>query len=153
MNVQDLYYNTPQLPEPNNTNGLHDQALLCVTDLVDCCEFPRTVCGEWYYPDGNVVPFDIIGERGVTIYRGTTFLKNRGPNQAINGSMVYGSVRLFRRWSAPPGRGHFRYEIPSQCCMLIPVLTRPSMQIYILVRNIIFDSILPTLLFAFCSEV
>ena len=97
MDVNDLLYNTPDLPEPNNTNGLHDQALLCVTDLEDCCESPRTVRGEWYYPDGSVVPFDIIGDYGVTIYGRTTFLKNRGPNEVITGHQFYGSVRLFRR--------------------------------------------------------
>ena len=113
MDVNDLLYNTPDLPEPNNNNGLHDQALLCVTDLEDCCESPRTVRGEWYYPDGSVVPFDVIGNYGGTIYGRTTFLKNRGPNEVITGRQFYGSVRLFRRWSRPPGRGRFRCELPS----------------------------------------
>ena len=113
VDVNDLLYNTPDLPEPNNTNGLHDQALLCVTDLEDCCESPRTVRGEWYYPDGSVVPFDIIGDYGVTIYGRTTFLKNRGPHEVITGRQFYGSVRLFRRWSRPAGRGRFRCELPN----------------------------------------
>ena len=82
-----------------------DQVLLCVTDLVDCCDTPHTVQGDWYYPDGRVVTgaFNSIA----------TFLSNRGPNEVTNGRQFYGSVRLFRRWSNPPGRGRFRCEIPS----------------------------------------
>ena len=78
--------------------------MLCVTDLEDCCESPHTVRGNWYYPDGSVVQFDA---------RGVTLRANRGPNEIINGRQFYGSVRLFRRWSKPQGRGHFRCELPS----------------------------------------
>ena len=113
VDVKDLYYNTPELPEPANTNRLHDQALLCLTDLVDCCESPHTVHGDWYYPDGSVVPSDTIDPYGITLYGRTTFLKNRGPSEVLNCRQFYGSVRLFRRWSKPPGRGRFRCEIPS----------------------------------------
>ena len=87
----------------NHQPDLHDQALLCVTDLVDCCESPHTVHGDWYYPNGSIVPFNAVG---------LTFQKNRGPNQIINGRQFYGSVRLFRRGDRPPGRGHFYCELP-----------------------------------------
>ena len=90
--------------EPTNANGLHDRTLVCVTDLVDCCDAPHTVRGDCYYPDGSVVLLDALG---------STFLSNRGPNEVINGRQFYGSVRLFRRWSNPPGRGRFRCELPS----------------------------------------
>ena len=94
--------------DPSNANAaLHDQALLCVTDLEDCCDVPRTVRGDWYYPDGNTVPFDT----GCGWSR--TFRRNRGPNEVRNGRQFYGSVRLFRRWSDPLGRGRFRCELPS----------------------------------------
>ena len=39
----------------NSRPELHDGALLCVTDLEDCCDAPRTVRGNWYYPDGTVL--------------------------------------------------------------------------------------------------
>ena len=94
--------------DPSNANAtLHDQALLCVTDLEDCCDVPRTIRGDWYYPDGNRIPFD-IGCGG-----SRTFRRNRGPNEVRNGRQFYGSVRLFRRWSRPPQKGRFRCELSS----------------------------------------
>ena len=41
------------------------------------------------------------------------FQANRGPNEIINGRQFYGSVRLFRHYSRPPGRGRFQCELPS----------------------------------------
>ena len=91
---------------PTNTNaGLHESALLCVTDLEDCCDTPRTVRGEWYYPNGSIVDLDLGG-------RQVRFRRNRGPNEFFNGRQFYGSVRLFRRWS-PTERGRFRCDLPS----------------------------------------
>ena len=86
-------------------------ALECITDLVDCCgtepDTPqnviRTERGNWYFPDGTTVGFG----------GGTRFLVNRGPNELINGQQFYGSVRLFRRFSTVPGRGHFHCELPN----------------------------------------
>ena len=63
------------------------------------------VRGNWYFPDGTIIRF---------FSSGTRFLVNRGPNEVIlNGEQFYGSVRLFRRFSGPPGRGRFRCELPS----------------------------------------
>ena len=76
------------------TNANPRNALLCVTDLVDCCAAPRTVRGDWYFPDGN-----IVGSRG-------EFRVNRGANEGMGGS-----VRLYRRFSAAPERGRFRCEL------------------------------------------
>ena len=108
MDRDDLLYTAPFSccnEDPSNANpDLHDRALLCVTDLVDCCESPRTVRGDWYYPDGRVVPSDAGG---------ITFRRNRGPNEVIAGRQFHGSVRLFRKFSRPPGKGHFRCELPS----------------------------------------
>ena len=65
MDLQDILYTAHSPPElnvtPTNANGLHDQTLVCVTDLVDCCDTPHTVRGDWYYPDGSVVQFDAGG--------------------------------------------------------------------------------------------
>ena len=106
MDLDDLLYRTLRDPEPTNVNGLHDQSLLCVTDLEDCCAAPRTVHGGWYYPNGSLVTLHPPTP-------GTTFLSNRGPNEIIGGQQFYGSVRLWRRWSNPIGRGRFRCELPS----------------------------------------
>jgi hypothetical protein len=104
----DLLYRTtkePLLEDPSNNNTtLHDAALLCVTDLVDCCESPHPR-GDWFYPNGSVVQFD-----GNPLNR--AFRANRGQNEIRNGRQFYGSVRLWRRFS-PPERGRFRCEIPS----------------------------------------
>ena len=94
----------PCCPEPTNANGLHDQTLVCVTDLVDCCDAPHTVRGDWYDPDGN----------RLTSTGGSTFRSNRGPNEVVSGHQFYGSVRIFRRFSPPrEQRGRFRCELPS----------------------------------------
>jgi hypothetical protein len=110
VDIDDILYRAPVdgfREHPTNDNPeLHDQALLCVTDLEDCCNTPHTVRGDWYFPDGNVVPID--DSTGLS-----TFRQNRGPNEFVNGRQFYGSVRLFRWWSRPEGRGCFRCELPS----------------------------------------
>ena len=95
MDLEDILYWAPNFPgynvTPTNSRpDLHDGALLCVTDLEDCCDAIRTVRGNWYYPGGHMVP-----NRG-TAGPGFTFLINRGPNEMINGRRFFGSVRLFR---------------------------------------------------------
>ena len=89
---------------PSNTNP-RDEALQGVTDLIDCCDSPRTVRGDWYYPDGRRVEFDPDSI--------VTFRANRGSNEVRNGRHFYGSVCLFRRYGAPSERGRFRCELPS----------------------------------------
>ena len=112
VDLDDVMYTVPgtSLSDlPSNTNP-RDEALLCVTDLVDCCgtepssSTVRTVRGDWYFPDGSRV-----GLGGGA----SAFQANRGPNEEINGQTVYGSVRLYRRYSNPPGRGRFYCELPS----------------------------------------
>ena len=112
MDIDDVL-NVGSGPGPSNRNpgttGTNGAALECITDLVDCCGIEsgspvsRTQHGDWYFPDGTTVGFG----------GGTQFLVNRGPNEHINGQQFYGSVRLFRRFSGPPGRGRFRCELPS----------------------------------------
>ena len=81
---------------PSNTNS--NGALLCVTDLEDCCAAPRAVRGDWFYPDGRRVEES-----------GSGFIVNRGPND----QQANGSVRLFRVFSGAPERGRFRCELPN----------------------------------------
>ena len=115
MDLDDVLYHAPNHqdfnePPTNAQTHLHNGALLCVIDLVDCCDTPHTVHGDWYYPDGRTVPNDNI----VTPIGGPAeFLINRGPNEVINGWQFYGSVCLFRQWSSPPERGRFHCELPS----------------------------------------
>ena len=108
VEFRDLLYRTTSEPEredPSNSNAmLHDAALLCVTDLVDCCESPEPR-GDWFYPNGSVVQFD-----GFPLNR--VFRANRGQNELRNGRQFYGSVRLWRRFT-PPERGRFHCELPS----------------------------------------
>ena len=117
VDLDDILYRAPDYPDQNEspTNArpdLHDGALLCVTDLEHCCDAPRTVRGNWYYPDGQTaVPSS--GSNNYITGGLSSFLINRGPNEVRNGKQFYGSVRLFRRWSSPPERGHFRCELPS----------------------------------------
>jgi hypothetical protein len=112
VDLDDVLYRAPypccNINPSNSRSELHDGALLCVTDLDDCCDAPHTVSGDWYYPDGRTVLNDSIGGP-----KPAAFLRNRGPNEVVNGRQFYGSVRLFRRWSGPPERGRFRCELPS----------------------------------------
>ena len=100
MNIEDLPYRRPNDPVPSNTNGLHDQALLCVTDLVDCCESP---------PHGNCDGHNIIV--ALDNDQDAKFQSNR--SQYSEETNVNGSVRLWRRLFYPPERGRFRWELPS----------------------------------------
>ena len=105
VDIDDLLYTGSCCEEPSNARpNLHDQALLCVTDLEDCCESPRTVHGDWHYPDGRTVQYDVWG---------STFRRNRGANEVRDGHQFYGSVRLYRRYNRPPERGRFRCELPN----------------------------------------
>ena len=93
----------PSQDFPTNTDPRN--ALLCVTDLVDCCDAPRTVRGDWYFPDGTRVGFDTTFS--------AAYLANRGATQEIGGQTVYGSVRLYRRFAGSSERGRFYCELPS----------------------------------------
>ena len=58
------------------------------------------------YPNGTRVEFNPT----IPI----TFRANRGPSVEMNRhTQIYGSVRLFRRFGLPPGRGRFRCELPN----------------------------------------
>ena len=109
VDLDDIMYTNPDDANnddlPSNRNP-RDEALKCVTDLLDCCDAPRTERGYWYYPNGSRVG---LTDNGYSV----AFQVNRGPNEVIDNRTVYGSVRLYRRYSSPPGRGRFRCELPS----------------------------------------
>ena len=86
VEFSDLLYRTNselEREDPSNSNPtFHDAALLCVTDLVDCCESPQPH-GNWFYPesDGRVVQFDEFPNR-------RAFWTNRGQNEIRNGISI-----------------------------------------------------------------
>ena len=105
VDIDDILDSPSVTSDPANDNEYHDQALLCITGLEDCCTSPRTVRGDWYYPDGSRVAGSDQSGRDA-------FRRNRGLNEVLNGQQSYGSVRLFRRGD-PPERGRFRCELPN----------------------------------------
>ena len=75
-----------------------DGALLCVTDLIQCCrgsDIPigSQALGEWFYPNGSLVRDKDNGDN---------FYRNRGP----------GIVRLNRRNNAMSPTGQFCCIVP-----------------------------------------
>ena len=75
--------------------GEGDQfALICQTDHTQCCRIPPYRLGDWYYPNGNVVPLNSVEEN---------FYRNRSEN---------GSVLLHRRGDSVYPTGLFCCEVP-----------------------------------------
>ena len=78
--------------QPTNDNPeLHDQALLCVTDLEDCCDAILT------------------DEVSLLVQISEIEVQN---SEVLNGRQFYGSVHL-HRLSNPLERGHFHYQLPN----------------------------------------
>ena len=71
-------------------------ALTCQTDLRPCCRSSGFRAGEWYYPDGTVVPVEGTG---------SDFYRNRGDD---------GTVRLNRRNNANHPTGIYHCEVPDE---------------------------------------
>ena len=85
----DLLYRRFDEPYPTNANPeLLEQSLLCVTDLVDCCDSPRTVCGHWYFHNGKDVT---LNNRDWAKYR-----IHRTSNEILNNKHFYGSIGIYR---------------------------------------------------------
>ena len=76
-----------------NDIGEGGSALLCKTNLLNCCGTPPNRFGEFFYPSGDQVPIRARGEG---------FYRNRRQQ----------SVRLNRRDGITAPTGKFRCEIP-----------------------------------------
>ena len=76
-----------------NDIGEGERALLCKTNLLDCCGTLSNRFGEFFYPGGGQVPIRIRGEG---------FYRNRGDQ----------SIRLNRRDGVTSPTGRFRCAIP-----------------------------------------
>ena len=134
MDVDDIL----QFPEsssttPANDNEYHNQSLLCLTDLEDCCNDPHERRGSWYYPNGSEVTLNV----GSTIFQ-----RNRGPNQVLNDQQYYGSVRLYRRGN-PTERGRFHCELPNAANPFV------NQTIYVNICELITTKLILCLLFIF----
>ena len=100
VDTDDVLYTTREDNEPTNSRPIqHDRAVLCVTDLLDCCD--REGIGNWYFPNGT----------RVLHYTWKGYVSNRGQNELRDGRQFYGSVRLYRFYSSRV-RGLFRCELP-----------------------------------------
>ena len=78
--------------------GDSDAALLCTTDLVACCYYYPDRFGDWFFPNGTVVPNSVINDQSLQ----WDFYRNRGPSV----------VRMNRRRGGVNGIYHC--EIPDQ---------------------------------------
>ena len=74
--------------------GEGKDALLCKTDLISCCATVPNRFGEFYYPNGLIVPINNSGHG---------FYRNRGDQE----------IRLNRRQGITSPSGKFRCEIPT----------------------------------------
>ena len=98
-NPKPLVFELGGITYPNNTIvllediGEGDNALLCVSNNTDCCGVPSSFRGEFFYPNGTVVPTQSADH---------SFYRNRGP----------GFIRLNQRANAVnPLLGRYRCEI------------------------------------------
>ena len=86
---------------PNNSvlslNDIGDistgSAIFCTTNRSPCCSHPVRV-GQWYYPDGSMVPNNVAGK---------DFYRGRGDDQTIH---------LSRRNNTQTPTGSFCCELP-----------------------------------------
>ena len=69
-------------------------AIFCTTNRSKCCSYPADRVGEWYYPNGSIVPNDAAGK---------DFYRGRGYNQTIH---------LSRRNNTQTPTGSFCCELP-----------------------------------------
>ena len=112
LTVEPLHFELGGTTYLNNTVVLVDgigeegNALLCVTSKQDCCTTDRR--GEFYYPDGVLVPTRNISD---------DFYRNRGD----------GFIRLNRRNGATSPTGSYRCEIPDTAGNLLNIVIEVGM--------------------------
>ena len=72
-----VYVNNSVIPiaEIGETNTTSNTGLQCVTDRIRCCASPEGRAGEWYFPDGTLVPIKGLAK---------TFYRNRGDDGTVN---------------------------------------------------------------------
>ena len=73
-----------EIEQTTSNNGLQ-----CITDKRPCCATPPNRDGEWFFPDGGVVP--VIGKEP---NRATTFYRSRGDDGTVNLNRVNSDVMM-----------------------------------------------------------
>ena len=71
--------NTSFSGSPNSNNGLQ-----CITDRMPCCRSKRA--GEWFFPDGSVVPIKNSST--------TAFYRNRGDDGTVSLNQLNSDVMM-----------------------------------------------------------
>ena len=71
------------------SNGVIDttsnNGLQCITDTRPCCATPPNRHGDWFFPDGGVVPNQVGA---------TTFFRNRGDDGTVNLNRLNSDVMM-----------------------------------------------------------
>ena len=77
------------ITEIEETNATSNNGLQCITDRMPCCAAGGARAGEWFFPDGSLVP--VIG-RGQ--HRATTFYRSRGDDGTVNLNRLNSDVMM-----------------------------------------------------------
>lgn len=78
-----------------------DDALQCITDKAECCKRPPNRFGEWYFPNGSLIPVEYRGDTGFA----RVFYRNRGDDGTVNlNRAIYEDI---------PPSGHYCCEVPN----------------------------------------
>ena len=75
--------------------GTDENALLCVTNNINCCSYVYYRAGEWFYPNRSSVPNNVAGH---------DFFRGRGSSV----------VRLSRRNNVESPTGQYRCDVPDR---------------------------------------
>ena len=73
------------ITEIEQTNTTSNNGLQCITDLNPCCATAGSRAGEWFFPDGGMVPRQ---------YMATTFYRNRGDDGTVNLNRLNNDVMM-----------------------------------------------------------
>ena len=97
FNYPEVYLSLKGVVYPNNsviliteieeTNATSNNGLQCITDRRPCCAAHSNRHGEWFFPNGSMVPGTFQG--GVT-----TFFRNRGDNGTVNLNRLNSSIMM-----------------------------------------------------------
>ena len=97
------------ITEIEQTNDTSNNGLQCITDRRPCCASAGARAGEWFFPDGSMVP-------GVA-QNPTSFFRNRGDDGTVNLNRLSSDVMM------PTGR----------FCCVVPDATSTDVTLCVLV--------------------
>ena len=73
------------ITEIEQTNTTSNNGLQCITDRRPCCANPPNRLGEWFFPNGGVVPNSASA---------TSFYRNRGDDGTVNLNRLNNDVMM-----------------------------------------------------------